>query len=230
MPLIDVEQQSTEWLQMRVGAVTASRMADVMAKLKRKDGEAAVRWNYKRELVCERLTGRAYDHYVTPEMLWGIENEPLAKAAYELETGLDIAPGGLAMHPTIKWLMASPDGLGLLGNDGAVECKCPTTTMHLEYIWAGVVPEEYQWQMLCQMACAERQWVDFVSFDPRLEKKYQLFIRRFERDNERIKQMEEEVVKFLAEIDEQIAKLKGAKLVDLDGSLVTKLKESLSDA
>lgn len=212
MILEDVIQNSPEWLQMRLGAVTASRVADVMARLVRKDGEAQTRQNYKSELLCERLTGRAAEHYVSPAMEWGIENEPLAKAAYEIETGLDIEPGGIAVHQSIKWLMASPDGL--LASNGLVECKCPNTSTHIEYIIAGVVPAEYHWQMLCQMACAERTFCDFVSFDPRLPKNLQLFVRRFERDDARIEQMEREVVKFLSEVDELIERVKGCTLVD----------------
>ena len=205
MLLVDCIQNSPEWLAMRVGAVTASRVVDVMAKLKRKEGEAQARKDYKAELVCERLTGRACEHFVSSAMEWGVENEPLAKAAYEVRTGLDVDPAGIALHPSIKFFMASPDGL--VGDDGLLECKCPNTTTHLEYIIAGVVPAEYQFQMLCQMACAERQWCDFVSYDPRLPKKLQFFVRRLGRDEARIAEMEAEVTKFLGEVDELIAQL-----------------------
>src|SRR5690242_7576908 len=222
--IVEVQQQTPEWLQMRCGAVTASRVADVMAKLKN-GGEAAVRASYKAELLCERLTHTAYEHYVSPSMQWGIDNEPLAKASYEIATGFAISSGGLALHPKIKWLMASPDGL--VHDDGLVECKCPNTSTHLNYILAGVVPAEYQLQMLCQMACAERQWCDFVSYDPRLPESLQLFVRRFERDDERIKKMEAEVEKFIAEIEDEIILLSKSKLIDLDPSLETKLRESI---
>lgn len=222
--IVEVEQQSPDWLSMRIGAVTASRVRDVMAKLKNGE-EAATRAAYKAELVCERLTSLAYEHYVSPSMQWGIDNEPLAKASYELATGLAIDPGGLAVHPKIKWLMASPDGL--VGEHGLIECKCPNTSTHLGYILAGVVPPDYQPQMLCQMACAERQWCDFVSYDPRLPERLQLFVRRFERDNERIKRMESDVEQFLAEVEEEIALLDKSTLIDLDPALETKLRESL---
>lgn len=226
--IVDVEQGSTEWLQTRIGCVTASRVADVMARLVRKDGEAAVRAAYKAELVCERLTGLAYEHYVSPSMEWGTANEPLAKAAYEIETGMEIEPGGLAIHPEIKWLMASPDGL--IGNDGLVEAKCPNTATHLEYILAGVVPAEYQPQMLCQMACTERKFVDFVSYDPRLPKKLQLFVRRLEWDDGRIAQMEKDVEQFLIEVEAVIEKINKCNLVDLDPTLTTKLLQSIEEA
>jgi putative phage-type endonuclease len=227
MPLVEVEQQSPEWLAMRVGCVTGSRMADVMAKLKRKEGEAQCRQDYKAEIVCEILTGRATEHYVSPAMEWGIENEIFARNAYEVEVG-DVQQVGFALHSSIKRFGASPDGL--VGADGLVEFKCPNTATHIEYIIQGVVPAEYHWQMLAEMACAERQWCDFVSYDPRLPKRLQLFVRRFEREDARIIEMETEVVKFLAEVDELIAKLDKSTLVDLDATLESKLRASIANA
>lgn len=225
MPLVDVEQRSPEWLAMRVGCVTASRMADVMAKLKRKEGEAQCRQDYKAQLVCELLTGRAADHYVSPAMEWGADNEIFARSVYEVEVGA-IDTVGLALHSRIARFGASPDGL--VGSDGLVEFKCPNTATHIDYIIRGVVPAEYHWQMLAEMACAERQWCDFVSYDPRLPKRLQLFVRRFERDDARISEMEAEVEKFLAEADELIARINKSTLVELDASLEGQLRASLN--
>jgi putative phage-type endonuclease len=226
MPLIEgLEQGSVEWLQMRIGCVTGSRMADVMAKLKRKEGEAQCRADYKAEIVCEQLTGRAAEHYVSPAMEWGTDNEIFARNAYELEVG-SVEQIGFALHSTIKRFGASPDGL--VGENGLVEFKCPTTATHIDYIIKGVVPPEYHWQMLAEMACAERQWCDFVSYDPRLPKKLQLFVRRFERNDAAVEFMEAEVVKFLAEVDEQIERLGKSTLVDLDPTLIGKLQASLN--
>jgi len=122
-------------------------------------------------------------------------------------------PGGFALHASIPRFGASPDGL--VGNDGLVEFKCPTTAVHLEYVANGVVPEEYHWQMLAQMACTERQWCDFVSFDPRLPDKFQLFIRRFHRDEARIAEMEAEVMKFLQEAVDAVHALEKSKMVEV---------------
>jgi hypothetical protein len=237
MSLVDVEQGSADWLAMRAGIVTGSRVADVMTKLKRKEGEAAVRRNYKADTVCEILTGRATEHYISREMQWGLDNEIFARNAYELHVDEVSAAGsyqvegdtvsrvGFALHPKVSRFGASPDAL--VGEDGLAEFKCPTTATHLEYVIAGVVPEEYHWQMLAEMACAERQWCDFVSYDPRLPKRLQLFVRRMERDEVRIAAMEEEVWKFLAEVDELITKLNKSTLVDLDPTLAGALRKSI---
>lgn len=228
MPLVDVEQNSPEWLEMRIGCVTASRMSDLMSRLKN-GGESAARRQYKTEIICEMLTGRAGEHFVTPAMEWGIDNEIFARGAYELELDVIAQPGGLALHDRITRFAASPDGL--VGEDGLVEFKCPTTMTHIEYINAGVVPAEYELQMLAQMSCTGRKWCDFVSYDSRLPKKFQLFIRRFERDEARIAEVEKEVEKFLWECVEQVKKLEKTKFVLLKpDDLQEKLQESLNDA
>lgn len=239
MPIVEgIEQGTPDWLAIRVGIVTGSRVADVMAKLKRKDGEAAVRANYKAEIVCEQLTGLSAEHYITKEMRWGLENEIFARAAYEILVD-DVAQAGhyevteqdtvkrvgFALHPKILRFGASPDAL--VGSNGLAEFKCPKTETHLDYAFQGVVPPEYQPQMFAEMVCTDRQWCDFVSYDPRLPKEKQLFIRRLERDEARICEMEKEIEKFLAEVDEMIAKLNSAVFIDLDPTLETKLRESL---
>ena len=202
--IIDMEQGSGEWLQQRVGACTGSRVGDVLAK--RRDGkEAAPRRDYKHELVIERLTGLAYEHYVSPYMEHGTLNEPLARTEYELLSDREVAQVGYAMHPKIAWFGASPDAL--VGDDGLLEVKCLTTANHLDIILAQEIPDEYKPQMLAEMACAERKWVDFVSFDPRLPKHLQLFVKRFERNDALISGMELEVVQFLSEVESMTEKL-----------------------
>lgn len=210
--LIGIEQESPEWVIARVGCATASRMADVMAK-RRDMKEAAPRYNYRMELVIENLTGRAADHYVSPAMEWGIETQKEARGAYEIHMGVDTEPGGLWLHDRIYKFAASPDYL--VGADGLVECKCPLSFTHLEYLVRKEIPEEYQWQMLAQMACTGRQWCDFVSFDPRLPEDLQLFVRRFDRTEQAqalIAGMELEVVQFLIEVEELVKKLGGRRI------------------
>lgn len=211
MIIEDLEQQTPEWLAMRVGMVTASRVADVIAKRKRqpKDGEPAeplaCRKDYLWEIVVERLTGRSSETYVSPSMEWGIEQEPSARAAYEMATDCMVEPIGFAIHPANKWFGASPDGL--VGEDGILEIKCPNSGTHLQYIINQVVPSEYVPQMLAEMACTERLWGDFVSFDPRMPKKMQLFVQRLRRDDKRIADMESDVAVFCQEVDDKLAEV-----------------------
>lgn len=207
MKVIDFPQGSAEWLASRAGKITASRMSDVLAKIK--SGEAAARRDYKAQLVAEILTERPQDdNYVSAEMQWGIDNEPFAKGSYIVANGIDVDPVGLVLHPRIDRAAASPDGLA---GEGLIEIKCPKTATHIQYLLAGEVPTKYQPQMLWQMACAERPWCDFVSFDPRLPAELQLFVVRFNRDDARIREMEAEVTVLLAEVDAMVAKLKERK-------------------
>lgn len=207
MKVIDFPQGSAEWLASRAGKVTASRISDVLAKIK--SGESAARKDYRAQIVAEILTGRPQESsYINDEMRWGNEQEPFARAAYEVASDLLVDQVGLVLHPEIDRAAASPDGLA--GN-GLVEIKCPKTATHLEYLLSGVPPSKYENQMLWQMACTEREWCDFVSFDPRLPQELQLFKVRFQRDDKRLKDMEAEVRKFLDEVDETLEKLNNRK-------------------
>ena len=221
MPRMEgIVQNEPEWIIARVGCITASHVADVMAKPKRGTGELARRSDYRTALIVECLTGRATEHYVTPAMEHGLEFEPMAVAAYEMYAGVEAQDGGFWIHDTISRFAASPDRL--IGEDGLLEAKCPTTATHIEWMLAGVVPEEHQWQMLAQMACTGREWCDFVSYDDRLPPKMRLFLRRFLRDDERIALMEAEVLSFQEEILSTIARLNGTE--DLTVQLVASVE------
>lgn len=202
-----MEQNTQEWLQDRIGMITASRIKDMMAQTK--SGPSASRKNYAAELMLERITGQRGERFVNAAMAFGTETEPLARLAYSLHTGQDVDEVGFIHHPTIARAGASPDGLVSL--DGMVEIKCGNTATHIAWAIAGVVPPEHVPQMQWQMACCNRGWNDFVSFDPRMPEGQQLFIRTLYRDNDYIAKLEQEVVKFDAEIEAMIADLEMVK-------------------
>lgn len=199
-----IEQGSSEWLHARCGCVTASRIADVITKLK-KGGYCAGRKAYKYEVLTEILTGSTFPHFVSPEMQFGTESEPLARTAYEMAKEVEVEKIGYVKHLTIARAGASPDGL--VGDDGLVEIKVPKSSTHLEYMLSGEIPTEYAAQMMWQMACSGRQWVDFVSHDPWLPQEFGLFIKRLHRNDEIIAGMEAEVRLFLAEVEGMIDRL-----------------------
>ena len=204
-----MEQGTEEWFTIRIGKVTASRVADVIAKTK--TGYSATRDNYMAQLVCERLTNQKGESFSNAAMQHGTDTEPLARAAYEAFQDILVDEVGFVPHPSIIMAGASPDGL--VGDDGLLEIKCPNTATHIETLLSQSVPGKYNTQMQFQMACTGRQWCDFVSFDNRLPEELQLFVKRVPRDNEFIKQMEDEVVKFLNELDIKIAQLMDLKNV-----------------
>lgn len=199
----EIEQRSELWFAARLGKVTASRVADVMAKTK--TGYSTSRDNYMAELIIERFTKTKGESFTSASLQWGIDQEPFARAAYEASNGVLVSETGFVPHPTIKDAGASPDGL--VGDDGLVEIKCPNTNTHFETWITGNIKSSYISQMQFQMACTGRQWCDFVSFDPRLPQKGQLFIKRINRDDKFIAEMESEITKFLTELDAKFLKL-----------------------
>jgi len=202
-----MEQQTEEWFNARLGKVTASRVADVIAKTK--SGYSTSRDNYMAQLVCERLTNTKSDLFTNSAMQWGTETEPLARAAYEGFRDVLVDEVGFVPHPFIKDAGASPDGL--VGDAGMLEIKCPNTSTHIETLLLQNVPSKYYSQMQWQMACADREWCDFASFDPRMPAELQLFVKRVLRDDAYISMLEEEIVWFLEELNVKINKLNELK-------------------
>ncbi len=202
-----MEQRSDEWIAARLGKVTASRVADVVARTK--SGYGASRSNYMAQLVCERLTGTQGELYQNAAMTWGTNTEPAARAHYESVTGLLVEETGFVPHATIANSGASPDGLVEVGAlKGLVEYKCPQTNTHIETLLSGAIPAKYQAQMQWQLACTGRQFVDFVSFDPRMPENMCYFSERVMRNDDMISELEFEVSKFLAELDDKVSLLR----------------------
>lgn len=196
-------QGTDDWRQARAGSLGASQVAEAMAHTK--TGWGASRRNLMANLLVERLTGRATDHYISAAMQWGTDTEPAARAEYEFQKDVELVSIGLVRHPTIPHTHASPDAL--VGADGLAEFKCPNTATHLETLLGGSVAGEYVTQMQWQMACTGRSWCDFVSFDPRLPQRLRMFCKRVPRDPVAISQMENDVAQFLRELNEKIADL-----------------------
>lgn len=205
-----MEQRSEEWFAERLGKATGSKIADIVRKTK--SGPAASRKNYMAQLVCERLTGALEEGFQSSAMAWGTETEPAARMAYEFFRDAEVEEVGFVGHPRITMSGASPDGL--VGADGLVEIKCPNSATHIETLRGGRVAPDYIVQMQWQMACTDRQWCDFVSFDPRLPASMQMFCRRIERDADHIGELEREVEAFLAELDQTVAELRARYDVD----------------
>ena len=188
----------------RLGKVTASRVADV-AMARTKTGYGASRANYAAQLIAERLTGVAAESYTNAAMQHGTDTEPEARSAYEFYHGVTVEQVAFVPHPSIADAGCSPDGS--VGGDGLVEIKCPQTATHLETLLGQSVPGKYEAQMQFQMACSDRSWCDFVSYDPRMPESMRLFVKRIHRDEQRITELETEVAAFLSELSAKIVQL-----------------------
>jgi putative phage-type endonuclease len=196
-------QRTPEWREARLAKVTGSRIADVVATIK-SGGWGASRANYMADLIAERLTGVPTESYTSAAMAHGIATEPEARTAYEFLTDASVELVGFINHPRIPMAGASPDGL--IGTDGLIEIKCPTST-HIGNLLGPSVDDRYKKQINRQLACTERQWCDLVSFDPRMPPEMQVLIRRVHRDGKMIRELENAVVQFLRELEEKIAGL-----------------------
>lgn len=200
-----IEQGTDAWRAERLGKVTASRIADVMARTK--TGYGASRANYMADLLVERLNGQPTEGFTNAAMMWGTEQEPHARAAYEFITLADVEQVGFIDHPTIAMTGASPDGL--VGSDGLVEIKCPNSKTHIEYLESGSIADKYLKQMHWQMICTGRAWCDFVSYDPRITvPEMQIKVQRVERDDALAGEIVAEVEKFLSELSAREADLR----------------------
>ncbi|KQU96817.1 exonuclease [Ensifer sp. Root31] len=200
----DMVQGTAEWHAMRLGKVTASRVADVIAKTK--SGPSASRAKYAGELIAERLTGSPAERFSNAAMAWGTEQEPEARKTYEFYRDTDVVQVAFVSHPVIGDSGASPDGL--VDVDGLLEIKCPETHTHIETLLNKEVPSKYVTQMMWQMACTGRKWCDFVSYDPRLPESMRFFCRRVHRDDALIAELERDVVAFLNEVRGKVIELR----------------------
>lgn len=199
----DIIQGSDEWKALRLGKVTASRVADIVAKTK--SGYSASRANYMAQLIAERLTGTPAESFSNAAMIHGTETEPEARDAYCFYQGVAVKEVAFVPHPKIDQAGCSPDGL--VDEDGLVEIKCPNTATHLETLLGQAVPAKYETQMQFQMACTGRKFCDFVSYDPRMPENMRLFIKRMPRDDKRIAELEGEIAAFLLEMAVKLSEL-----------------------
>ena len=183
-------------------------MYEACAKGKRGDYYSA-RADLLTEKLIERLTGQAAQHFVTDAMKWGTMYEDNARILYETYSGNIVTECAYFTHPTIAHSGATPDGL--VGDDGDIEIKCPTTAVHLETILSGVIPERIAYQMAWEVECSGRKWVDFISYDPRLPGNLAYFCKRYTPEPDFLEMLRDEARKFLAELDELEAKVREYK-------------------
>ncbi len=203
---MDNQQRSSNWFADRWGRATASRFNDVMSV--GRNGQAlAGRKNYLSELVIERLTEPPTEDigFKSQAMEWGEEYEPTAVLEYELRTGNQVGNAYFEKHKTLE-AGASPDGY--VGADGLIEIKCPNSAQHLETLRVKEVPSQYVAQVQGQLWITGRKWCDFISYDPRFPVNAQIFIKRVERDEKYIKELETTITNFLQEVEEETEKVK----------------------
>lgn len=208
MPVFDCQQNTPAWDALRLERITASRIVDVLDYLK-KGGEGAGRVKYRWELVAERMTGQAQENGAAfaARVRWGVEHESTARELFGIRYGFIPERVGFITHPTMDYAGGSPDALA--DADGVVELKCPESITHLKWIHGGIVPEDHQDQCMWNIACSEREYCYFGSYDPRQkDDNLRLFAKKLYRDDKRIAEIESEVARFNESIEAVIYRLR----------------------
>ena len=208
---LDFPQGSPEWAQARAGRVTASNVSKVMSRSKDRKSEGSTRANFKAQVIAEILSGKPQESgYTNEDMESGIENEPLARAAYEMLTDCLVDTVGFVVHPRLARSGASPDGL--VDSTGMIQIKCPKPATHIGYVLGKVVPSKYEPQIAWELDTCERDWSDFVSYCPVFPAPINLFVVRHLHDKKRTREIHAEINQFNREVDEMIEKLTGRKV------------------
>jgi hypothetical protein len=195
------------WLRARCGKLTSSNVSKARSFKKGTKGARGEptqeRIRLIQEIIAERMTEHSVRHFVTDAMQWGIDHEDDARAVYEARQGVLVnhLPYQFRDHPTIELCGASHDGL--VGDDGMIEIKCPTTAKYVGWRKERVVPEEHRDQIILELACWQRKWCDFVAYDPRVkDPKLRLLVVRFEPEPKDVEAVEEDVRQFLTEVED----------------------------
>lgn len=204
--ITDIEQGSEEWLQLRLGWITASRFKDVISN-GRGGAPSKTRKSYLYQLAAEAITGELTESYSNEYMEWGTQTEPQARAMYELDSGNDVDEVTFIKWNQVNKVGISPDGL--VGGNGGLEIKCPKTTTQIETFLSGKMPTCHKAQVQGSLWVTGREWWDFVSFDPRIDGEASYVCYRQYRDDDYIKELEEKCLAFECELIETINKLRG---------------------
>jgi len=197
-----VDQRTEEWRKLRAGLVTASVAGAMMST--RKDGkEAADRRDLRTQIVCERITGQPQDDpYLSKDMVRGIEVEPDAFAAYELETLTVVQKVGFITHHELA-AGYSPDGI--VGDfDGCVELKIPRAANHLAYLRGKKLPPEWTYQVAHALWITGAPFCDFATFCPQMPEGLRLFRVRVKREDVDLAAYEVVLRAFLSEIEREV--------------------------
>jgi hypothetical protein len=208
--IVPCTQGELDWFMARVGRCTASEVINALSIAKtgkNKGGSTEGRKTYMASIVAEILTGEPdMEGYATSSMNRGTNEEPRARAAYEMAYDVDVDVLGFVIHPDTDRAGSSPDGL--VGADGMLEIKNPKTKNHIQYMLSGELPEEYEPQVMFSLACTEREWCDFLSYDGRMPAGLRVWCKRIYRNEPRIREINAGVMQFLEEADEIIYNLR----------------------
>jgi len=198
---IDVEQNTEEWFNLRLGKVTSSNFAKIMANEDKAFGKPALEYAQKVALEIVTKERDESSSYNNSYMDRGHEFEPVAVNRYEIETFYDVTNGGFN-HNKSKTIGDSPDGN--VGENGCIEVKSVIPNTQWKRIKKGGIDSAYKWQIHGHIWLGNRDWCDFISYCPEMPYNKQIHIYRVERDEDMIKRLQNRIKLFLIEIDNNV--------------------------
>lgn len=201
----NVQQNTDEWLALRVGKVTASNFACFMANNGKAFGDPAKR--YALQIALERATGNRSEYSFSNEhMERGHEQEPVARMMYEQENYVDVSNGGFFDCGEYG---DSPDGL--VGNHGVIEIKSVIAPTHYATLTRGSFDPSYRWQLVGHLDCTGRDWVDFISYCADFPLDKQLIVHRLNREQceKELKELDARRGEFLQLVNQTLETIRG---------------------
>lgn len=207
------EQGTQGWLEDRSGCATASAFADIIAVSKRDGRPLKAREDYMWKLAVERIYGTPTEQVSAASMEWGKELEPFAREAYEIQNGVLVKSCDFIPHPSIAYCGGSPDGL--VGMDGGIEIKCPKDRRVHMQTWRNGMSDDHIPQVQGNLWITNREWFDFISYDPRAPTEYRLYVQRIQLDKKYILALESHVMEFLNEVKQLVGEINARKNANL---------------
>lgn len=179
MEIINVEQGTPEWFEVRKGKLTASKATAIGNAGKGLD-------TYVHEMMAEFYSSGEKKQFGSLDTERGNELEPTARGIYELENGVEVQEIGFMQLN--EYVGASPDGL--VGEDGGIEIKCPDDKNYFYYLLNGAdeIDSSYIWQCQMNLLISGRKWWDLIIYNPNFKKSMLVF--RILPDSEKFEALE----------------------------------------
>jgi hypothetical protein len=173
----DVDQNSDEWFELRLGKVTGSNLSKIMANYGNAFGDPARK--YAVQLALEQITKqKSVNGFSSEHTERGHAQEPIARMCYENEYFCEIKNGGFFCWGKYG---DSPDGL--VGSDVVIEIKSVIASVHYDTLKRGAFDPSYKWQLVGHIDCTERDYCHFVSFCADFPEGKQIAVFQLDRDD-----------------------------------------------
>lgn len=198
-PVVDAQQKSAVWFQLKLGVLSASRASDIVA-----GRDTDTRLTYMCELVAQVCTG-LMEEVNSKYTDWGNQHEDASRSAYEFETGLTVTNVPFVFKDDSFREGCSPDGF--VTDKKGVEIKCPFNSVHyIKFLAEDKIKPAYQWQYQYAMRVTGADEWDFVQYDPRMKTKPQKILT-VKIDPEKQKKFDDMVPQFIEDMDAMLKKL-----------------------